>query len=123
MEVCWIEHKGKKILVTDFTGIKLEKGMINLLNSCLPLVEALPKGSTILNFIDLTGCFTTPGFLDAARKFEKEVLTHYDVKRAVLGITGPKEILLKGFNLIVKRKLAPFHSRTDALDYLISDKD
>ena len=118
MENAWIEHKGKKILVNDYTGIKLEKEMIAHLNGAVGMVASLAPGSEVLMLLDFTGTFTTPGYIEAARKTEKETIEKFKVKRAVLGITGAKEILLKGFNLLAKQKLTPFHTREEALDYL-----
>jgi hypothetical protein len=63
MEISWIEHKGKKILLTDYTGIKMEKEMVAHLEKVVPLVESLEKGSKILMLVDLTGCYATPGFI------------------------------------------------------------
>jgi hypothetical protein len=118
MEISWIEHKGKKILLTDYTGIKMDKDMVAHLEKVVPLVESQEKGSKILMLVDLTGCYATPGFMDAAKKFEKTVLVNYDVKRAITGVTGAKAILLKGFNLLTKQKLEPFDTRAMAMDYL-----
>lgn len=118
MELHWTEHNGKKILLNDYTGIKMEKEMIAQVEKSIPLVQQLEKGAELRMLVDLTGCFVTPGFLEAAKKAEREVLEQYKVKRAVLGITGPKVVLLKGYNLFAKQKLEPFNSRQEALAYL-----
>jgi len=117
MEIKWIEHNKKKVLLVDYTGIKMEKEMISLLNSAPPFLAEV-ENQNILILTDLTGCYTTSGFMDAARKMEKEVLSKYQIKQAILGITGAKEILLKGFNLLSKNKLTPFHDKTEALNFL-----
>jgi len=122
MEVKWIERKGRKILMVDYTGIKMEKEMIAHLNSVIPLLNDLNKGENLYVVSDLTGCFATPGFIDAAKKMEKEVFSQHKLKWSILGISGPKTILLKGFNLVSKIKLEPFNTREQALDYLCKDK-
>ena len=122
MEVKWIEHRGRKILSIDYTGIKMEKEMIALLNSVPSFLKDLQKGENLYAITDLTGCYATPGFMEAAKKMEKEVFSQYNLKSSILGITGPKAILLKAFNLVSKIKLEPFHTRKDALDYLCKDK-
>jgi hypothetical protein len=121
MEIKWVEHNKKKVLLIDYTGLKMEKEMIQLLQQ-LPPYLAEGGAGTLLMLTDLTGCFATPGFMDAARKMEKEVFSKYQLKQAILGITGAKEILLKGFNLLSKNKLIPFNDKTEALNYLTSDK-
>src|SRR5688572_30539603 len=98
MEVKWIEHKGRKILIIDYSGIKMEREMIAHLNSAVPLLSALTPGENVYIISDLTGCYATPGFIDAGKKLEKEVLAQFKLKWAILGITGPKVILLRGFN-------------------------
>lgn len=118
MEIKWQEHNGKRVLVVDYTGIKMEKDMIAHLQSAVPQIANHNQDTVLLLLTDLTGCYATSGFMDAAKKLEKEVLSKYQIKQAILGITGAKEILLKGFNLIAKNKLTPFHDRTEALNYL-----
>jgi hypothetical protein len=118
MEIAWLEYNNQKVLVVDYTGIKMEKDMISHLNAAVPYISEVGMDKPLLLLTDLTGCFATPGFMDAARKMEKEVLSKYQIKQAILGITGAKEILLKGFNLISKNKLTPFHDKKEALDFL-----
>jgi hypothetical protein len=122
MEVKWIEHKGRKILSIDYTGIKMEREMIAHLNSVPPFLKDVTKGDNLYAVSDLTGCYATPGFIDAAKKMEKEVFSQYKLKWAILGIAGPKAILLKAFNLVSKIKLEPFNTQKDALEYLCKDK-
>lgn len=122
METKWIEHKGRKILLIDYTGIKMEKEMIANLNRAIPLINDLTPGNNLYIMSDLTGCYTTPGFIDSAKKVEKEVLSQYKVKWSIVGISGAKAILLKGFNLVSKTKLEPFNTREQALEYLCKDK-
>lgn len=119
MEIAWNEHKGKKILVVDYTGIKMEKEMIAHVENTVAMLHGVEKGTEIKMLVDLTGCYVTPGFLDASKKREREIVDQFKVKRAVLGITGPKAILLKGYNLFAKQKLEPFNSKEAALDYLV----
>jgi hypothetical protein len=121
MEIQWLEHKGKRILIIDYTGIRMEKDMITHLNKVVPQLNGLTKGDNLYMLSDLTGCYATPGFINAAKSLEKEVFSQYKLKWAILGITGPKVILLKGFNLVSKIKLEPFHTREEALAYLARD--
>jgi hypothetical protein len=119
MENTWIDFKSKKVLVNDYTGIKMEKDMILHLHEFYKLLQVLEPGAELLVLLDFSGTFVTPGFLEVARKYEKEVMDKHKAKRAVLGVTGAKEVLLKGFNLFTKNKLTPFQNRQHALDYLV----
>ena len=122
MDIKWIEHKSKKILFLDYTGLKMEKEMIALTERATPFIQSLEKGSKVLFLIDLTGCYVTPGFLAVARKLKKDIVENYNVSRAIIGITGPKSVLLKGFNMFTRQKLEPFNTREMALEYLTNIK-
>lgn len=59
-------------------------------------------------------------------KRTKEINENYGhkiSKRAVLGITGIKKILLAGYNKVSGKgvKAIPFDTKEEALEYLVSD--
>ena len=119
MGINWIDHKGQKIFLIDYSGIKLEKEMIELVNKAPSYLQDVKPGEKLLMLVDLNNCYTTPGFLEASKKLEKGFLDQFKLKRAVLGITGPKAVLLKGYNLFTSQKLEPFATKEEALAYLI----
>ena len=102
MEVKWIEHNHKKVLLVDFTGSILEQNMIHFIHTVPPFLSDV-QDDTILALTDITGCFATPGFIAAARKINNEVFDNYKIKQAIVGVVGAKVILLKAHNLLVKK--------------------
>ena len=97
----------------------MEKELVAIVNSIPDLIKDLKPGDEMLALIDLSNSFATPGFLEASKKLEKEQLAGLKMKRAIVGITGPKAILLKGYNLFTKQKIEPFETREQGLAYLI----
>jgi len=118
MPVGWIQHKGKNILLVDYRGLKSEDEMIALLKTMPSYFVDKPMGDELLILVDLTDCVTPPGLVEAGRRVDEEFVNRYRVKRALLGITGPKVVLLKGFNLFAKHKSEPFDTKEQALRYL-----
>lgn len=120
MGASWLEHRGKRILVIDYSNIKMEKEMIAIVNAVPGLIKDIKPGEELLAFIDLTNAFATPGFLEASKKMETEYLKNLKLKRAIIGVTGAKAVLLKGYNLFLKtNKIEPFSTREEALAYLV----
>lgn len=119
MGIQWIEYKGNKVLYVDYSGIKMEREMVAMVNQIPPFLHDIKPGEKLLVLVDLNNCYTTPGFIEASKKLEKEFLDQFIVKRAVLGVTGPKAVLLKGYNIFASQKLEPFTTKDAALEFLV----
>jgi len=119
MEITWTASNGKRILVIDFTGIKMEKDMVAWINKLPDYLKDLPDDHDLRLFVDMTGTFATSGFVEASKKIEIIYDRFNSVKRAVIGVEGAKAILLKGFNLFAKRPMQPFATREEAFKYLV----
>lgn len=67
-----------------------------------------------------TNSFATPKYV---RHVESEIREVEDLigKQAVVGLTDVKTWILKGVNLWVKKKIHPFNSIDQALDYLTKE--
>jgi hypothetical protein len=52
---------------------------------------------------------------------EKTEATRLIRKQALVGFTGSKLWILKGYNLFAKRNIRPFNTTTEAIDYLVDD--
>ncbi len=117
MRVEWITHKGKKILFIDYSNVKSQAEMISILNESLEIVRATP--GKILSLTDGTDAAAGPEFMKQAKEGGKAV-AHKAEKSAILGITGLKSILLKGYNLFSGDRMKPFPTKEEALEYLCS---
>ncbi len=121
MEIKWENHNGKDILIVDYTGIILDENMTKQLNNAVAKLKEVKQGETLRFFSNVTGCFATPGFLEAAKQADKELQATYRMKSAIMGITGTKAILLKAHNLVVKSKVQQVKSKEEAMEYLCKD--
>ena len=117
--VKWIEAKGKKILYTDFRGLKTIEEQTEVLNEQKRIVNMLPgKFLGISNFADSPG---SPEFLEKLNKFGREVFEPKAEKQAILGITGLKGVLFQAYLRFTGTKnTKPFNSEEDAINYLVS---
>ena len=121
MEIAWEEHQGKKILKVDYKGILLDSDMVAHLNKAVSMLKAVDKNEKLRFYSDVTGCFATPGFMEAAKLADKELHKIYTVKSAIIGIKGAKAILLKAYNLVAKAKVVPVQTKEEAIEYLAKE--
>ena len=117
MKVQWITHKGKKVLFSDYSNVKSQAEMLSILNQYLEEVRA--SSGKILIFADVSDAATGPDFMKQAKEQGKSLIERTD-KSAIIGITGLKGMLLKGYNLFSGDKMKPFSTKEEALDYLVS---
>ncbi|MEQ6165876.1 hypothetical protein AAOE16_01675 [Ekhidna sp. MALMAid0563] len=118
MPVSYITHKGRKILYVNFKDIKSKEAVLaNLEEMKKFYLEATEK---IYLLLDVRGTFTDPEVMDRLKNYGKNHFNGKSEKRAVLGVTGVKKILLKGYNLVTKTEVQPFDDEEQAKDYLAS---
>lgn len=119
MRVEWIEHKGAKVLFADYSEIKDQNELLKLLGEFHKIIE---KSQTkVFTLSDVTNASVGPDFMGEVKRLG---IVHADKrnKSAILGVTGLKGLLLKGYNASTKSEnpTAHFESKEEALDYLIS---
>ena len=68
--------------------------------------------------LDVRGTFVNPEVMDKLKHYGKTVFNGRSAKRAILGVTGVKKILLKGYNLFTSTSVTPFETEVEAKDYL-----
>jgi len=117
MKVQWITHKGKKILFSDYSNVKSQTEMISILDEYLKQIRS--SSGKVLVFSDVSDAATGPDFMKKAKEEGKSLIERTD-KSAIMGITGLKGMLLKGYNLFSGDKMKPFSTKEEALDYLVS---
>jgi hypothetical protein len=118
MEIKWIEYEGKKILYCDFRGAKDETDMIDLLRQSIKIGSKNDQPCPVLS--NFEGTYLSQGFMDEAKSLSKQY-TQKIKKRALVGITGVKKILLKAYiTLTGEQTNMVFDTEEDALKWLIS---
>lgn len=112
-------YKSKEILIIDVSDLK-EDEMITLLKRYRDkiIAENIPR---LILAIFNDKSYVTPKFMEAVYKYRIDEFQPLFLKQAVVGLNQPKMMILKGFNLFLNRKLTPFNSKEEALDYLISE--
>jgi hypothetical protein len=114
----WITHKGKKVFYVDFAKIEIDE-----LKEEVKFVEkelcAMPKNSA-LSMADVRDSFGTNEAMEIIQGLTSKTKQHVR-KRAVIGVTGVKKILLKALNQVTGQTSVPFDSLEEALDWLVKD--
>ena len=118
MAVEWIEHKGKKILYSDFSNIrKPEESIDQLYVMEKKFRESKEKVRHMLNFENTA---VSPEFMDAAKKVGLGLMPDA-VKNAFVKVSPLKSVLLKGLLLFTNgtEKTKVFDSKEDAINWLV----
>jgi hypothetical protein len=114
--VRFIDHKGRKILIQDFSGMTPCPEFYRLVEQARVLIAAEPYRS-VLTVVDATGSVFDAGVLQTLKEFVK-VNTPYIKKTAVVGITGLKEVGLLAVSRGLGRPLDTCGNVQEALDLL-----
>ena len=122
MKSRWVEHKGKRVFIADFSNFGTNSA--GLLAECSEILKELPNEppNSVLVISDVSGTVATPGNLDVLKSI-LPVSNHFVKKRAVVGMAGARKDFLEFFiKLTGRASLNPFESMEEALDFLVKDE-
>ena len=109
----WIRHKGKRILVADYTGLSVEE-QIGTIDETIKVMAVLSTGSELLDIADFTG---TPIRQEVRGKL-KELATGRQKLKGATVVVG-----LSGFGKALATLLNPgmkyFDSVEEAKEWLV----
>jgi|GEM_PF-1281090 len=116
-----ITYKEQEIVFYDYSGLKKEDEMIEVMNDGIEYSKKVDQSKKYLILTDISNAFATPGFTEANTELQKE-FGHLIGRSAVVGISAGKKILLAGVNKIVgdDKAAKPFNTLEEAKEYLIS---
>jgi hypothetical protein len=121
MKSHWIEHKGKKVFIADYSGFGPDSEALRA--EIEPAIEVLaqqPLDSTLVVAL-LDGTAATI----SNSKILKDLLPKSNAhvhRRAVVGMTGTQFFLLNSFNKITGRApVTTFGTLEQALEWIIQD--
>jgi hypothetical protein len=117
----FIEHRGKKVLLLDYTGIRDPAEALRAIDATKREVERHPPKSLRV-LTDSTDAHYDTAVVQAL----KSLAAHdepYVIASAVVGVVGLKKVVLTAVNLFSKRKITMFDTRPAALDWLVSQPD
>lgn len=111
-----ITHKGKEILYADYQGMTKEE-IIKTMDEATEF--ALKEGRPLLRLSNMTGIFAVPEIVNKAKESGKRT-NHLTIKRAAVGITGAKKILLNAYNRVSGNNTRAFDDVEDAKNWLVT---
>ena len=113
-----IVRNEKEILVIDFSNLN-ETKMIELISKSRGLIILENKPQLVL------------GILNEKNYMTSNVLKHYKSdnlealklikKQALIGVSEPKRMIIKGYNFLFKRDVKVLESKELAIEYLLAD--
>ncbi len=110
-----IEKDGKTLFLIDYSNCK-QGEMINGIEELTGKILERNKPIMILSVFN-ERAFVTPGFMRAAEKANLE-LPHLIDKQAVVGLSPVKKMILKGFNILLRRNIRSFNTIEEAKEFL-----
>lgn len=112
-----IMHKGKEILFVDYNGTVDDNEMIAILKKAQQII--IKDNKEYLQLVDISNAHATSKYMSEAKQVAKET-PKLAIRRAVVGITPMKKIILTGYNFIIGGiGLKPFGTLNEAKDYLV----
>jgi hypothetical protein len=116
----WIEHKGVRILVYDFSGLEdVDEGLRVIAASRGRAGEQAPH--SVRTLVDVKGsrfdARITRALQDLARENKPYVLAS-----AVVGVSGLQRVILAAVSRVTRRKFATFDAVDAAKDWLAAQQ-
>lgn len=112
----FVMHKGKKILVEDFSNLNPGKEFNETIKKARGMIASEAKGSVLAVF-DATGCSFNSDMLNQMKEFTS-ANTPYIKKATVVGMSGLLQAALFTVSKFAGRDFISFKTRTEAMDYL-----
>lgn len=116
MSVSYIKHKGRDILYVDLTESKSEKRSLELLEETKDAYLAATNKIRVL--VNTEGAYVNSVISSKMKEYGKKYFNDRAEKRAFVGITGLKKLILKAYVGIVGGNIELFNDVEAAKDYL-----
>jgi hypothetical protein len=114
----WLNHKGKQILVNDYSGMNTSDLTFLIMENKRRYGKEIK--SSILLLVDVTGSPFDSAVISAMQDIAKDIKPKIK-KSAVIGVTGLKAVVLKTINRFSSLGIVPFNTQEEALESLIKD--
>lgn len=116
MSIEWVSHKGKKILVIDYSGLEIADQLEQIKKAVNILVKSGNKDN--LSLTDVSKTNLTQEFAEMAKIMGKQSAL-VTKKAAIVGVTGIRKIILNTVNSISGNSRKPFDTVEEAKDWLV----
>ncbi|MFO7889423.1 MAG: STAS/SEC14 domain-containing protein [bacterium] len=114
----FIDHKGKEILLEDFSGLKPGEEFDKTLEEAKKTIHSQPA-SSVLALFDATDAYFNSDVMGKMKIFTKSN-NPYMKAVAVVGITGLLKIALITVTRFTGRDFKSFNTREEALEWLVT---
>jgi hypothetical protein len=114
----WLNYKGKKILINDYSGLTTSE-IIFLVMENKRRYDAENR-SDILLLVDVTESPFDQTVVSSMHDIAKAIKPRIK-KSAVIGVTGLKGVVLKAVNRASTLGIEPFKTREEALEWLVKE--
>ncbi|MEN8122133.1 MAG: STAS/SEC14 domain-containing protein [Bacteroidota bacterium] len=114
-----IWHCGKKIFFTDWSNLLEVDEALKAIEQTTSFVEKNNEYN-LLELLDVRGSYSSPKVFLALKDAGKRTKP-YSQKKAIVGITGSKRILLKAVNRFINGNIKGFEDIEEAKSWLSSD--
>jgi hypothetical protein len=111
-----IDKEGKTLLVIDYSNCK-EAEMLSGEAELKERILQINKPILLISVFN-DQAYVTPTFMRTAERDNVE-LSHLLEKQAVVGLNPIKKMILKGFNLLMRRNVRNFESVEEAMEFLL----
>lgn len=107
-------------MVIDFSDSKEQK-MMELISDMRTLLIREQRPQKLMAIFNSKN-FITPGFMRHFETDQREAIVFIS-KQAVVGLTKPQKMILKGYNVFQNRNIKTFDTSEEALMYLLNDEN
>ena len=115
--VRFIDHKGKQILLEDFSHINRDEDFSVVLRNAQRIIQSQPQKS-VLVLVDLSDIHFSPKLIQEIIDVVKND-SLFVASTAVVGATDLQNAVIKAISTIVQRELVTFNSREEAMEWLV----
>ena len=114
--VAWREHDGQPYLDVDYRGCAPGE-MLDVARASVVELEQVPEGTLLL--VDVTNAPVDRDWLYYVRGTNNAIMGPKRIRTAVVGVTGVKAAMFRGFLAASSVKARPFPTREKALAWLV----
>jgi hypothetical protein len=117
--VRFITHKGKQVLLLDYSHLADEAEMLGMITDREEIVAKQPKGS-LLTIADLTAARLTKAVITKVKEANVHDLP-YVRRSALVGVDASQEAAVQAVDTFAHRHWARFDTLQAALDWIVSE--
>jgi len=115
----WIEHRGKKILVSDYSNLD-ETGQIEAMNATIQELQMQPIGGRVLTLTNVSNARSTAATRDKGKEVEAVVKERKLVSHtAIVGVSSWQKVMVQ----LIKPGAYCAASVEEAKDWLVGQAE